>query len=65
VSEFDAILKAARPEEISISHLSPLDNETASATYGHRLVYLWVSRPKRSEQVLVDLSTNEVILDHH
>jgi hypothetical protein len=65
VSEFDAILKAARPEEISISHLSPLDNDTASATYGHRLVYLWVSRPKRSEQVLVDLSTNEVILDHH
>ena len=65
VSEFDAILKAARPEDVSISHLSPLDNDPASSTYGHRLVYLWVSRPKRSEQILVDLSTNEVVLDHH
>jgi hypothetical protein len=65
VGAFDAILKEARPEDVSISHLSPLDNDTSSATYGHRLVYLWVSRPKRSEQILVDLSTNEVILDHH
>jgi hypothetical protein len=65
VSAFDDILKAARPEDVSISHLSPLDNDPQSATYGHRLVYLWVSRPRRSEQILVDLSTNEVILDHH
>lgn len=65
VGEFDAIVKAARPEELSISHLSPLDSNPSSATYGHRLVYLWVQRPMRSEQVLVDLSTNEVVADHH
>jgi hypothetical protein len=65
VSEFDAIIKAARPEELSISHLSPLDNNPSSATYGHRLVYLWVQRPARSEQILVDLSTNEIVADHH
>lgn len=65
VSEFDAIIKAARPEELAISHLSPLDNDPSSSTYGHRLVYLWVQRPTRSEQVLVDLSTNEVVSGHH
>ncbi len=65
VSEFDAILKAARPGEVTISHLSPLDNDPQSTTYGHRLVYLWLSRPKRTDQILVDLSTNEVVLDHH
>ncbi len=65
VGEFDAIIKAARPEDLSISHLSPLDNNPSSATYGHRLVYLWVQRPARSEQILVDLSTNEVVADHH
>ena len=65
MSEFDAIVKAAQPDELSSSHLTPLDNNPSSATYGHRLVYLWVQRPMRSEQVLVDLSTNEVVADHH
>ncbi len=65
VSEFDAIIKSARPEELAISHLAPLDNDPSSSTYGHRLVYLWIQRPTRSEQILVDLSTNEIVADHH
>jgi hypothetical protein len=65
VSEFDAIIKAARPQDVAISHLAPLDNDPSSSTYGHRLVYLWVQRPTRSEQILVDLSTNEIVAGHH
>lgn len=65
VPEFDAIIRTARPEELKIRHLAPLDNDASSASYGHRLVYLWIERPTRSDRVLVDLSTNEVVADHH
>lgn len=65
VSEFDAAMKAATPDEVSVSHLAPVDNDPSSATYGHRLVYLWVERPTRTRRVLVDLSTNEVVTERH
>jgi len=65
VPQFDAIIRGARPEELRIRHLSPLDNDATSARYGHRLVYVWIDRPTRSPRVLVDLSTNEIVPDHH
>jgi hypothetical protein len=65
VSEFDSAMKSAQPNELSVSHLAPVDNDPSSATYGHRLVYLWVDRPTRTRRILVDLSTNEVVTGRH
>jgi hypothetical protein len=65
VSDFDSAMKVAKPDELSVSHLAPVDNDPSSATYGHRLVYLWVDRPTRTRRILVDLSTNEVVTERH
>jgi len=65
VSEFDNAMKGAKPDDLSVSHLAPVDNDPSSATYGHRLVYLWVERPTRTRRVLVDLSTNEIATERH
>jgi hypothetical protein len=65
VTEFDSAVKGANPSELSVSHLAPVDNDPSSATYGHRLVYLWVERPTRTRRILVDLSTNEVVTERH
>lgn len=65
VGEFDSAMKGANSSELSVSHLAPVDNDPSSATYGHRLVYLWVERPTRTRRVLVDLSTNEIVTGRH
>ena len=65
VVEFESVMKGANPGDLSVSHLAPVDNDPSSATYGHRLVYLWVERPTRTRRILVDLSTNEVVRERH
>lgn len=65
VPEFDAIVKSSTPETLEILHLAPVDTDPSSPRYGHRLVVLWIDKPKRSDKVLVDLSTEDVVPKFH
>lgn len=65
VPEFDSVMKSARPQALRIGHLAPINTNPSSPRYGHRLVVLWIEEPVATARVLVDLSTNEVVPDHH
>lgn len=63
--EFDAIIKGAPQEELRIHTQMPLYDNPSHPRYGHRLVVLWIEAPTPSSRITVDLSTNEVVSDHH
>lgn len=65
VPEFDAIMKVATPETLRINTLTPLYEDPSNPRYGHRLVIVWIEAPTTSRRITVDLSTDEVVLDHH
>ena len=65
VPEFDAIIKTSPPAELKINVQTPLYDNRSHRRYGHRLVTLWIEEPTPSGRITVDLSTNEVVPDHH
>lgn len=60
-SDWRAILENAPDEEIELTILVPVDSNHRSPTYGHRLVRMRIVAPERSEQVLIDLSLEELV----
>jgi hypothetical protein len=64
VPKFDAIIKGASPAELVIRHMTTINDNPSSSRYGHRLVYLWIERPTRTDRVLVDLSADRIVADH-
>jgi hypothetical protein len=63
-AEFDAIIKAAAPDDLLITSQLPLYANPRHPRYGHRLVALRVEAPDVSDRIVVDLSTNEVVRGH-
>jgi len=64
VAGIDTIVRSATPQTLDVSYMVPLNSDPSSPRYGHRMVVLWVEKPTRSEKVLVDLSTEEVVPHH-
>jgi len=62
--EFDAMVKAASPDQLVITSQLPLYDNPKHPRYGHRLVALRVEAPDVSDRITVDLSTNEIVRGH-
>ncbi len=62
--EFDAIIKAATPDDLLITSQLPLYDNPKHPRYGHRLVALRVEAPDVSDRITVDLSTSEIVRGH-
>jgi hypothetical protein len=63
--EFDGIIKAAAPADLLITTQVPLYANRKHPRYGHRMVTLRIEAPAVSDRITVDLSTNEIVPDHH
>jgi hypothetical protein len=57
------IARIAGPRGPSYLHLVPVASDKGAPRYGHRLVLIWVNKPRSSKQYVVDLTTSEVIVD--